>query len=91
MDWIVEVVDQYNLSSKAHFLTKKIIDLMLGKVVFTRNQLQLLGVVAILIAAKFEDIQSPTISELVFISDNSCTVKEVIFFFVNCRNISNIY
>tara|TARA_R110002050_G_scaffold103966_4_gene213091 strand:+ start:393 stop:1217 length:825 start_codon:yes stop_codon:yes gene_type:complete len=54
VDWLVEVGEEYKLSSETLFLTKNYIDRYLCCVSIKRGKLQLLGITAMLIASKFE-------------------------------------
>ena len=42
-----------------------------------RNKLQLVGVSAMFIASKVEEMYPPEINDFVYISDNSCSAKEI--------------
>jgi cyclin-A len=54
IDWLVEVGEEYHLTSETLFLTKSYIDFYLSNEYMSRDQLQLLGVGSLLIASKFE-------------------------------------
>lgn len=78
VDWLVEVGEEYKLSSQTLFLTINYIDRLLSKVAVNRSKLQLLGITCMLIAAKYEEIYPPSIDEFVYISDNTYTRDEVL-------------
>lgn len=78
VDWLVEVGEEYKLSSQTLFLTVNYIDRLLSKVAVNRSKLQLLGITCMLIAAKYEEIYPPSIDEFVYISDNTYTRDEVL-------------
>lgn len=78
VDWLVEVGEEYKLSSQTLFLTINYIDRLLSKVSVNRSKLQLLGITCMLIAAKYEEIYPPSIDEFVYISDNTYTRDEVL-------------
>jgi hypothetical protein len=78
VDWIVEVHEKYKLRSETLFLTLNIIDRYLAAAHVPRKRLQLVGVVALLIAAKFEEIQPPRLSDYVYITDNAYTKSDLI-------------
>eukprot|EP00299_Pterocystis_sp_00344_P008806 c3484_g1_i1.p1 GENE.c3484_g1_i1~~c3484_g1_i1.p1 ORF type:complete len:401 (-),score=59.02 c3484_g1_i1:219-1421(-) len=81
VDWIVSVVQECHLSDYTLFLTVQIIDRFLGRtVVVRRDFLQLVGVSALLIASKFEDIEPPNVSFLVMLTDNTFTEQQVLEF-----------
>eukprot|EP00091_Calanus_sinicus_P020568 TRINITY_DN568_c0_g1_i5.p1 TRINITY_DN568_c0_g1~~TRINITY_DN568_c0_g1_i5.p1 ORF type:complete len:116 (+),score=38.67 TRINITY_DN568_c0_g1_i5:34-348(+) len=75
VDWLVEVQQQFRLLQETLFMTMSIIDRYLcleGKTVH-RSQLQLVGVSAMFLAAKVEEIFAPEISDFVYITDNAYT------------------
>jgi len=79
VDWLVEVQQQFRLLQETLFMTMSIIDRYLcmeGKTVH-RSQLQLVGVSAMFLAAKVEEIFAPEISDFVYITDNAYTGEEI--------------
>jgi len=79
VDWLVEVQQQFRLLQETLFITMSIIDRYLcveGKTVH-RSQLQLVGVSAMFLAAKVEEIFAPEISDFVYITDNAYTGEEI--------------
>ena len=78
VDWLVEVVDEYSLSSETLFAAVDYIDRYLGFKQVHRHKLQLLGCACILLTSKrFENFILP-VRELVYISDNTYTHHEII-------------
>ena len=69
MDWLIQVHIKYKLRTETLFLTVNLIDRYLGKVVIMRKNLQLVGVAAMLIASKYEEIYPPTADDFVYITD----------------------
>lgn len=43
-----------------------------------KNQLQLIGITCLFIAAKIEEIYPPKLSELAYVTDNACTEQEML-------------
>jgi len=78
IDWLVEVHMKYRLRPETLFLAINIIDRYLSMRSVMRKKLQLLGVVAMFIAAKFEEIDSPKVHEFAYITDHTYTTKEII-------------
>ena len=67
------------------FLTINIIDRFLEKQSVVRKNLQLVGVTAMLLACKYEEVSVPIVEDFVVISDKAYTRKEVldmVFFFI---------
>ncbi|MCQ2819643.1 MAG: hypothetical protein MJ252_20455 [archaeon] len=78
IDWLSQVHLKYKLVPETLFLTVNIIDRFLEKNNLMRNKLQLVGVSALLIASKYEDIFPPTVSDLEYISDNAFRRDDII-------------
>jgi len=77
IDWLVEVHMKYNLRPETLFLTVNIIDRYLCVKPVGRKKLQLLGVVAMLIASKFEEIDPPRVHEFAYITDNTYSKQDI--------------
>lgn len=77
IDWLIEVAMKYRLRPETLFLTVNIIDRYLSQVKVVRKKLQLLGVVAMFIASKFEEIDPPRVSDFVYITDNTYTKADI--------------
>jgi len=73
IDWLVEQHSGYGLRNETLFLTVNIIDRYLEKYVVTKSTIQVLGVTAMLIAAKYGDVYYPKVKDCVDMTDNSCT------------------
>ncbi|OMJ89348.1 hypothetical protein SteCoe_8553 [Stentor coeruleus] len=78
LDWLVEIHHKFKLTTETLFLTVNLIDRYLEKVPISKSRLQLIGVSAFLIASKYEDIYPPEIKDLVYITDNAFTKKEIL-------------
>merc|ERR1711942_425383 len=79
IDWLVEVQIQFKLLQETLFLTVNTIDRFLavqGKTV-PRSKLQLVGVSAMFLVSKIEEIYAPSISDFVYITDNAYTESEI--------------
>lgn len=77
IDWLTEVHMKYRLRAVTMFLTVNIIDRYLAKTDVARKCLQLVGVVAMLIAAKFEEVRPPQVADFVYITDKAYTKTEI--------------
>jgi cyclin B len=78
IDWLIEVHMKYRLRSETLFLTVNLIDRYLSRTRVMRKKLQLVGVVAMFIASKFEEINPPEIKDFVHITDNAYTKEDVL-------------
>jgi len=72
VDWLIDVHLKFKLLNETLFLTVNIIDRYLSlKTTITRSKLQLVGVAAMLISTKYEEIYPPTVKDLVYITDSA--------------------
>ncbi|CAH8356741.1 unnamed protein product [Eruca vesicaria subsp. sativa] len=78
VDWLVDVHAKFDLSPETLYLTINIIDRFLSMKVIPRRELQLLGVSALLIASKYEEIWPPQVNDLVYVTDNSYQSKQIL-------------
>jgi hypothetical protein len=78
VDWLVEVHYKFKLNGPSLWLTVNLLDRYLQRVSIFRDKLQLVGVAALLIASKFDEVHPPEVAECVHITDNSYTKKEVL-------------
>lgn len=60
------------------YLTVNLIDRFLAIQPMIRKKLQLVGITAMLLASKYEDLSAPVIEDLILISDRAYTRKEVL-------------
>eukprot|EP01101_Sappina_pedata_P010347 TRINITY_DN649_c0_g1_i1.p1 TRINITY_DN649_c0_g1~~TRINITY_DN649_c0_g1_i1.p1 ORF type:complete len:456 (+),score=162.38 TRINITY_DN649_c0_g1_i1:181-1548(+) len=77
MDWLVDVTEEFKLSTETLFLTKAYVDMFMSVVKVARSSLQLVGVTCLLIASKYEEVSPPTIEDLIYISDKTYTRKQI--------------
>lgn len=78
IDWINEVQVQFNLLDESFQLAVGMIDRYLQAVKTTkRKQLQLVGVTALFMAVKYEELFPPAISDFVYITDDAYTSKQI--------------
>ena len=78
VDWLVEVGQEYRLSSDTLFLSVALIDRYLSLVDVRRNRLQLVGISAMLVASKYEEIYAPQVDEFCYITDNTYAREAVL-------------
>jgi len=77
-DWLVEVAEEYQISTETLFLSKNYIDRYLSQVAVTKGKLQLLGIASMLIASKYEEVYAPAVDDFVYISDNTYNRSEIL-------------
>lgn len=78
VDWLVEVHLKFKLMPETLFLTVNLIDRFLEIKQVTRRNLQLVGVTAMLIASKYEEIWAPEVRDFVYISDKAYTREQIL-------------
>ncbi|OVA19560.1 Cyclin [Macleaya cordata] len=78
VDWLIEVHYKFELMDETLFLMVNIIDRFLARRTVERKKLQLVGVTAMLLACKYEEVSVPVVEDLILISDKAYTRKEVL-------------
>ncbi|XP_044749393.1 cyclin-A2-like [Coccinella septempunctata] len=78
VDWLVEVAEEYKLHTETLYLAVNFIDRFLSYMSVVRAKLQLVGTAAMYIAAKYEEVIPPDVTEFVYITDDTYTRKQVI-------------
>merc|ERR1712112_469509 len=79
VDWLIEVHSQFKLLQETLYITIYIIDRYLQQegMHVKRNKLQLVGVTAMFLASKVEEMYAPEINDFVYITDNAYTAGEI--------------
>lgn len=78
MEWLVQVHARFNLLPETLFLSVNYIDRFLSRKIVSLGKLQLVGATALLIASKFEEINSPSLAEIVYMVDGGYTMDEIL-------------
>lgn len=78
MDWLIQVHHRFSLLPETLFLTVNYIDRFLSCKIVSLGKLQLVGATAIFVAAKYEEINCPSVSEIVYMVDGGYTVDEIL-------------
>lgn len=78
VDWLVDVHIKFKLLPETLFLTVNLIDRFLERVQITRQKLQLVGVAAMLISAKYEEIYPPEVKDFVYVTDKAYSKEEIL-------------
>jgi len=79
LNWLIEVHCQFKLLQETLYMTVAILDRFLQEEgpSIKRCKLQLVGVTAMWIASKVEEMFAPEVSDFVYVTDNSYTTSEV--------------
>lgn len=78
VDWLLQVHLRYHLLPETLWIAINLVDRFLSKRVVSVVKLQLVGVTAMFIAAKFEEILAPSVDEFVFMTENGYTKDEIL-------------
>ncbi|CAN6805395.1 unnamed protein product [Brassica oleracea] len=78
VDWLLEVHIKFELNLETMYLTVNIIDRFLSVKAVPKRELQLLGISALLIASKYEEIWPPQVNDLVYVTDNAYNNKQIL-------------
>ncbi|CAE7444052.1 unnamed protein product [Symbiodinium natans] len=78
IDWLVEVHMKYRLRAETLFLAVNLIDRHMSALPVLRRRLQLVGVVGMFVAAKFEEIDPPRATDFVYITDNTYSKEDLL-------------
>jgi cyclin B len=78
VDWLVEVHLKFKLVPATLYLCVSLIDQYCTANPVQRSKLQLVGVSALLVACKYEEIFPPEVRDCVYITDHAYTHKEVL-------------
>ncbi|BFY97698.1 hypothetical protein BsWGS_00738 [Bradybaena similaris] len=77
IDWLCQVHSRFHLLQETMYLTVSIIDRYLQAKPCSRTRLQLVGVTAMLLASKYEEMYAPEVADFVYITDYAYTKKDV--------------
>lgn len=78
IDWLVEVHTRFHLLPETLFLAVNIIDRFLSSKVVQLDRLQLVGVTAMFIASKYEEILSPHVASFRHVADDGFSEAEIL-------------
>jgi len=78
LDWLVDVHRKYKCQPETLFLAVHLIDRYLELHLVARRNLQLVGITALLIAAKFEEVYPPQMKDLVYVTDKAYTQDDIL-------------
>lgn len=77
IDWLIQVHMKFQLLQETMYLTVHLIDAYLSRVDVSKMQLQLVGVTAMFLASKYEEMYVPAIDDFVYMTDNTYTKSEI--------------
>ena len=91
IDWMVSVHQQFELCQETLFLSVNFLDRYLQSEVerTPRDQLQLVGIAAMFLACKLEEIYLPSVEDFVYSTDNAYTEAELRAMEIKMINVLN--
>ena len=78
IEWIIDVHRKFRLLPETLYVAVLTIDRYLSKKVIEKKQLHLVGISALLISTKYEEIYPPELKELLNASENKFAKEEVL-------------
>ncbi|KDN68680.1 putative cyclin domain-containing protein [Colletotrichum sublineola] len=78
VDWLIEVHTRFHLLPETLFLAINIIDRFLSEKVVQLDRLQLVGITAMFIASKYEEVLSPHVANFRHVADDGFTEAEIL-------------
>ncbi|GFR40494.1 hypothetical protein Agub_g1062 [Astrephomene gubernaculifera] len=78
VDWLVEVSEEYRMVPDTLYYAVNFLDRVLSVQRVARSQLQLVGITCMWIAAKYEEIYPPNVSEFSYITDNTYSREQLV-------------
>jgi hypothetical protein len=77
IDWLIDVHKKYKCKPNTLFLAVAFTDRYLERRVTQRQHLQLVGVAGMLVAAKFEELSPPSVTDFVYVCDRAYSRDEL--------------
>ncbi|OCH95481.1 hypothetical protein OBBRIDRAFT_720696 [Obba rivulosa] len=78
VDWLLQVHLRYHMLPETLWIAVNIVDRFLSKRTVSLQKLQLVGVTAMFIAAKYEEILAPSVDEFVYMTERGYTREEIL-------------
>ncbi|XP_047218502.1 G2/mitotic-specific cyclin-B2-like [Girardinichthys multiradiatus] len=78
IDWLIQVHSRFQLLQETLYLTVAILDRFLQVQPVSRRKLQLVGVTAMLVACKYEEMYCPEVGDFSYITDNAFTKPQIL-------------
>nr|XP_014354300.1 PREDICTED: G1/S-specific cyclin-E2 [Latimeria chalumnae] len=79
LDWLLEVCEVHTLHRETFYLAQDFFDrFMFTQTNINKNQVQLIGITSLFIAAKLEEIYPPKLHEFAYITDGACTEEDIL-------------
>ena len=77
LDWLFNVHRKFQLCDRTLYMATYMLDAYLSLVPVRRSQIQLIGVCALWVSAKYNEIYAPEAEDFVYISDHSFEIEDL--------------
>lgn len=77
IEWMEKIRDKFNLLPATLFLSVNIVDRYIEKKSIKRLTIPLLGITALFMASKYEEVSPPTLSNYIYISSNDYSYRKI--------------
>uniref|UniRef100_A0A8C6W7B5 Cyclin B1 n=1 Tax=Nannospalax galili TaxID=1026970 RepID=A0A8C6W7B5_NANGA len=77
IDWLIQVQMKFRLLQETMYMTVSIIDRFMQNNCVPKKMLQLVGVTAMFIASKYEEMYPPEIGDFAFVTNNTYTKHQI--------------
>ncbi|KAI8822111.1 cyclin domain-containing protein [Fimicolochytrium jonesii] len=78
VDWLIEVHNKFRLLPETLYLAINIIDRFLSARVVSITKLQLVGIAALFIASKYEEVIPPTVANFIYMGDGGVVEDDLL-------------
>ncbi|KAJ3113664.1 G2/mitotic-specific cyclin, partial [Nowakowskiella sp. JEL0407] len=78
VEWLIDTHNKFRMLPETLFLAVNILDRFLSLRVCSLNKLQLVGITSLFLAAKYEEMSTPAIQQMLILCDDTCKAEEVL-------------
>lgn len=78
VDWLIDTHSKFRMLPETLFLALNVVDRFLTVRTITLNKLQLVGLTAMFIAAKYEEVLCPSVANFLYLADGGYTTEEIL-------------
>jgi cyclin B len=89
IDWLVTLHSKFRLLQETLYISVNLVDRYLSKRMVTKKQLQLVGVTAMFIAAKYEEIYPPNARDFLLATEQAYTKQHLVKMEVDMLKVMN--
>lgn len=78
VDWLIDTHSKFRMLPETLFLALNVVDRFLTNRTITLNKLQLVGLTAMFLAAKYEEVLCPSVANFLYLADGGYTTEEIL-------------